>query len=259
MKILLFTQFLLSSALWCQTLEFEYFNGGIAPCIECESDLECSMGRQCWADTWCKTDILCGDEDDNECNPLPSPVSDCDSGCPNDERCACYASMSGCATTGYWNHCGCGLDDQPCCGGCSPCGLTVQAVCSSQPSPPPPLPSPPPPILVPLHQYLSPYPPPSPYLAPPPPSPYLSPPPLPSPSDDMILKYFKEIGLPLLIAIIGLIGSMVGRKAVKHRTKSKRRKRSQIQLSSIQSALDDDNLSSDSESYSNKTIEIERV
>ena len=178
MIILLFN-FLLSSAFWCQTFEFEYLNGNIASCIECESDLECSIGRECWADAWCKTDVLCGDENDNECSSVP----DCDSGCPNDERCACYASMSGCATTGYWNHCGCGLDDQPCCGGCSPCGLTVQAVCSSPPPPPPPPPlqSPSPPMLIPLHQYLSPYPPPPPpppYYAPPPPppSPYHAPP-----------------------------------------------------------------------------------
>ena len=260
MKILLFNKFLLSSAFWCQTFEFEYFNGNIASCIECESDLECSIGRECWADAWCKTDVLCGDENDNEC----SPALDCDSGCLNDQRCACYASMSGCATTGYWNHCGCGLDDQPCCGGCSPCGLTVQAVCSSPPPPPPPLQSPSPPMLIPLHQYLSPYPPPphpSPYHAPPPPSPYHAPPPLPlQSSDDMVLKYFKEIGLPLIIAMIGLIGSMMGRKAVKHRTKSKRRKRAQIQLQNIENALDDDNLSDEaSETLSTQTIEIERV
>ena len=277
MKILL-TQFVLSSAFWCQTFEFEYFNGNIASCVECDVDLECSSGRQCWADAWCKTDVLCGDEDDNECSAVP----DCDSGCPNDERCACYANMSDCATTGYWHHCGCGLGDQPCCGGCSPCGLTVQAVCSSQlsspPPPPPPLPSPPPPMLIPLHQYLSPYPPPpppspyhappppSPYHAPPPPSPYPAPPPPPSPpspyhappplplqsSDDMVLKYFKEIGLPLIIAMIGLIGSIMGRSAVKHRTKSKRRKRAQIQLQNMQNALDDDNLSDEASDSTEK-------
>ena len=60
--------------------------------------------------------------------------------------------------------------------------------------------------------------------------------------------------------MIGLIGSMMGRKAVKHRTKSKRRKRAQIQLQNIENALDDDNLSDEaSETLSAQTIEIERV
>ena len=181
MIILLFNNFLLCSAFWCQTFEFEYFNGNIASCIECESDSECFSGRQCLENAWCKTNILCGDENDNECSLLPSPD---------------YYIME------YY--------PSP-----SPPALQVSS----------------PPILVQLHQYSS----------PPPPLPSsLSFPPLPLQSnDDIILKYFKEIGLPL-IAVICLIGSMIGRNMVKYYTKSKRRKRAQIQL---QNALDDDNLS----------------
>ena len=200
MKIIwIFTQIIISSSFWCQTYENEYSNGEIASCIFCLQDIHCPDGRNCWANTWCKSNVLCSIQATDECTPLlPSPS-------PEDNY-----------------------------------------------------------LMLPLPPPLSPQPPP---LSPPPPplSPTPPPPPLPSPrltdiNEDPTLKYFKEIGLPIILAMIGLFGSILSRNAIRRRHKSKRKKTNQIQLASIQSVLDDGSSDENSEiQSSNKSIETEKI
>jgi hypothetical protein len=188
--ILILTKIFHSSTFWCETFETEYTIGNTASCVRCESNFDCLPERECWADAWCKSDILCGNEEVIECNPLlPSPTPEI-----------------------------------------SPRPLPF----SSPPSPSPPQPSP----------------------SPPQPSPEIS----SEVTEDVVIKYFKEIGLPIIIAIIGFLGSIIGRTAFKQRKRTKRKKQVQIQLTTIQSSLDDDNLSDEaSETLSTQTIETERV
>ena len=113
-------------------------------------------------------------------------------------------------------------------------------------------------------QSLSPLqsPPPLQSLSPPPPLPSLSP---QDNSEDTVLQYFKEIGLPIIIAVIGLIGSIVGRMACIRNTKTRQKTRQKKRINIIKANLeleDEENdsneskLGSNSESNSEQNIKL---
>jgi len=222
--LLLLTHLSFSTVFWCETFSSEYDNGLVAPCTQCNSNDECSDDRECWGSTWCTTNDLCGSSSFPLCNPnyvlppsYPLAYGICEESCmySNDNMCDDGGVDS------QYTVCDIGTD-------CEDCGTRLPYPppypSFSLPLPPllPPLlpPSPPPlqpPLLPPLLYPLLP-------PSPPPSQPIMNPPPPISIIENVGLKYIKEIGLPIVLALFGLIGSVLGRIAVKNFSKKKKHK-----------------------------------
>ena len=76
---------------------------GMAVCTPCATTADCPAGRSCWAATFCKDTVLCGDANDAECRvsapPAAPPPPDT---CAPDGAWACTDALrldtaSGCA------------------------------------------------------------------------------------------------------------------------------------------------------------------
>lgn len=88
---------------------------------------------------------------------------------------------------------------------------------------------------------------------------YLSSPPMNSHNNNIILKYFKEIGIPLILGILGIIGSIIGRIAIKRCTKTRQKKTKKINDVLNEDSSEGTEGTEGTVQSPNQVIELERV